>query len=413
MKLINNININEDNLPVSASSRRLRIAGDVGSKCKMQIHDASSPVKFYDFTTQAFSVGCDSAAKFLKCELDGGSFNTKINFPASGSSYRILVFTSGNDDTEISSDMSSDEFLWSTTIEQSVNATITFTPITTNTNNFGSMPASVTSVYTAGTEVNVTVPVNWTITSAASDTYGYGLKVDSDELNGTSDTEYFTFAKDIDSYFYFDKDVSITDGVSNSNTFIVEDLTDIGVGMTIVDVDAGSVSGVPVITDIDTSTNLVTVSVAQTFNDGATLTCRASGKVPILEAIGVGLSATTGNWSYVENRISKVVRSSPTDEDIELNGSRGISAGSSISGLNVNNDGTNLVQSVTLGATTSGSVTMQLNQTGVIIGDSVVFYGSTDSIALTGEIQVSKYPLSNRTIYLNLDGFINIGTQIP
>ena len=207
--------------------------------------------------------------------------------------------------------------------------------------------------------------------------------------------------------------MDITDGISTQESFIVEDLTDIGVGMTIIGVDSGSVSGVPVIVNIDTSTNLVTVSIAQTFTDGVTLTLRASGKRPILEAIDVDLSAATANWSYVENRISKVIRSSPTDEDIDLNGSRGISAGSSISGLNVNNNGTNLVQSVTLGATTTGSVTMQLDQTGMTVKDSVVFYGSTDSIALTGEIQVSKYPLSNRTIYLNLDGFINIGTQTP
>ncbi len=412
MKQINNISIDTTPISNSGGVKTLSISGDIGAKFKVQIQDSSSPVKFYDFITETFVVGNNYAAQFLTGNLNNRSFNHRIIFPASGTSYKILLHADVLSGTFISPSVSTDSMSWSTDLDQSSsNINVVFTPITTHTNNFASMPTSVTSSAPVSSTNQVTETINWTIASAASDTYGYGIKIDADFVSGDETNKTLL----TDGVFYFTPTLTYTieESISDSNSVIIDNVTDLAPGMYITAVTGGSeLSGEPIVTYIEAGSGELQLDTEQTFTAGNTLTFQARRPNVIKNAIGLDLSPTA-EWSYIENLIRKTVKTAPTNEDIDLNGSRGISAGSTVSGLNVNNEETNLVQSVSLGATTTGSVTMQLDQTGVTVGTILTFTGSTDSVELVGTITINKYPDVSRIIYMNLDKFTNIGTQTP
>ena len=76
----------------------------------------------------------------------------------------------------------------------------------------------------------------------------------------------------------------------------------------------------------------------------------------------------------------------------------------------MNNSSSNMIQTVTLGATTSGSITVQVAQD-LTAGTTLYFKGSAETILLSGKLIITSHPSANRVIYLNLDNFINIGVS--
>ena len=111
MKVIHSVEIKDSILPVTGASRQLVVKGDKGACFGVQIIDASTPNKFYDFSTETFSVG-SSNLKFLDVELTSHAFSTRVKFPASGSSYKILVHANKHTETEISSELSSNDTMY-------------------------------------------------------------------------------------------------------------------------------------------------------------------------------------------------------------------------------------------------------------------------------------------------------------
>ena len=77
-------------------------------------------------------------------------------------------------------------------------------------------------------------------------------------------------------------------------------------------------------------------------------------------------------------------------------------------GVNVNNNGTNTIQSVTA-SSSAGSIVVQLDQTGLKTGTTLYFKGSTRIITIKGSIIINQHPNSARTVKLNLDNFITLG----
>ena len=67
---------------------------------------------------------------------------------------------------------------------------------------------------------------------------------------------------------------------------VVEETTDVSVGMVITGVSSGSLSGTPSIVSVDTATKTLTISSAQTVADGITLTLTALGSDAINTAVG-------------------------------------------------------------------------------------------------------------------------------
>ena len=214
---------------------------------------------------------------------------------------------------------------------------------------------------------------------------------------------------------------SITDGktiefIRATNEVILDDLTDIAAGMVISAVSGTNsyLNGTPTITAIDANTNTLTLSIAQAFIDGVTLTFQARGSSAIQEAIGANINFS--NWnntvtSAVANKLTKTVRTTASGTTVNLNGTYGVSGGGfvTIAGRGVVNTSANTVQTVSA-SSAAGSMVMEVAQT-VNSGTKLTFSGSTQSIDIDNTFVVKTNPLVNRTIYLNLDNFITPGVS--
>ena len=387
---VSSFKINKSDLGAAAISRQFTISGDKGSKFNIQVFNSSNA--FYDFTQNSFSAGFTSA-KNLVVTMDNTQFNLSIDFPASsGDTYHILIFTTPDSNTEFTkASGAADKKIFHKTISQVSSATLKYEPT-----NAGSGMKTMPSTSVVSSPINnetITSDIEWTIENIENDGNGFGLRL---------------IRQPIDTDWYFQTTETVDGAISSAKQVKVDDLTDLTEGMVITAVSSGSLSGIPKITAIDTNTKTLTLSSAQTFADGITLTLRAKGASVIQNAIGVGL--TIGSFTATATQLTKTVRTDPTGTTVNLNGTYGISGGSHVKmkGVNVNNNGTNTVQSVTA-SSSAGSMVMQLDQTGLKTGTTLYFKGSTRIITVKGTITINEYPTSNRDINLNLDNFITLG----
>jgi hypothetical protein len=149
------------------------------------------------------------------------------------------------------------------------------------------------------------------------------------------------------------------DGAITSKTTVVLDaVTGLFEGQKLVAVSSGSLTGVPEITSVNTNTKTITISIAQTFADGITLTFANS----IITGIGISRSGLA-----------------PTYVD-------GISAGASVTAKRA---GSNVTNSLAAGQT-------------------IKFVGSSMTATITGKIKVLKVGDTNFTTTLNLDNLLTV-----
>ena len=254
------------------------------------------------------------------------------------------------------------------------------------------MPSSTLTASTT-TIGSTDVSIDWGIENVETDGGGFGLRLIRQPLEGD---------------WYFQTTETVDGAITSATEVKVDDLTDLTEGMLITAVSSGSLSGTPTITAIDTNEKTLTLSVAQTFADGITLTLRARGSNKIRSATGVNLSI--GTITATETELTKTVRTAPSSTTVNLNGTYGIAGGGHVKmkGLNVNNATANTVQSVSA-SSSAGSMVMSLDQTGVTVGTTLTFKGSVRIITLTGTVTVNAHPDTNRTINLDVDQFITLG----
>ena len=275
---------------------------------------------------------------------------------------------------------------------------ITFTPgtLTTTANTYATLPTTTsTGAITSGDIVSF----DWAVTNSAVDAYSHGLR-------------YSSAVTINDSYWYFQATDTVNGAVSSSTTVVIDDLTDIVVGMTINEVSSGSLSGTPRITAIDTVSKTLTLSTAQTFADAITLYFRAYGVEDIRSAIGLGLSFET--ITITPTPLTTTVRADVSaSTTVTLDATNGIGGGNFIAykGVGVNNTSSNLITSVTPdpdGSDNDGAMVVQLAQT--LTAGTILKFGSIHKIInFAGIINIQTYPSANRTINLDLDKIITPG----
>ena len=389
---------NSDLIGSSPSTREFNVIGNVGAKFMLQVFNSSQ--QFYNFNTRSFSTGFTSENN-LSVEMKGETYINSIVFPANGSgdTYTILILTGSNKDTEIEFSVGKNSY--STTISQVADTQLTFTIATANTNNYTTWSSSnnITSTGSPTLSSNVVKTLDWTLNNNPADVGAFGLRLTR---------------QPVDTDWYYTTTETVDGAISSGTQVVVDDLTDLATGMYITAVSSGSLSGTPTITAINTSSKTLTISSAQTFADGITLTFQARGSSVIKKSIGANIdfsNFTTLNTSAVAAELSKTVRTTATDTVILLNGTYGISGGGfvTISGRGIVNTSTNTVQTVDVGET-GGGVTMQVEQE-VKAGTKIYFVGSTLSIDVDNAFTIKSHPTANKTIYLNLDNFITPGTS--
>jgi hypothetical protein len=403
MKLINNFNIDESDLSALSTNRQFSINGDKDAELMVQVVNSSQ--QFYNFNTRSFTSAFNSENN-LNVKLSSGTYNNSIVFPAaSGVTYTILLLTGSHEDTELNIGYGKNSY--STTITQVGDSTLTFTPLSATSANYGSMPTSITSVASPGV-FNATKSLSWDLPGAENDTNGFGLRL----IRQPIDTDW---------YFQTTEVISsnpLGDTVSN-NQVIVSDLTDIGTGMELIyHKGTTAPAATTVITDINLSTKVITFSTSTAFEDGETMTLRAKGSSVIQKATGANIDFSNFNsstTSATSAELSQMVRTDSSDARITLLDTYGVSGGGfvTVSGRGVKNTGENKVQIVTAdagGGDGDGLVTMQITQT-VAQGTKLYFTGSTQTVSVVNTFTINSHPSANKIIYLNLDNFITPGVS--
>jgi hypothetical protein len=346
--------------------------------------------------------------------------------------------------------------------------------------------ANVTSVGQAGESASSTVSNTWSVFNKKNDANGFGLIIankgkvtdkefyypttetvdrssiteQTDTVDGavssstavTLDTSYVTTGIQVGDYVFGTgvtygttvaavnvgsdvKDItlsaamSISDGVTltfitPSNQVIVDDLTDLAVGMQLYYLTSTTKpSATTIIKSINTDTKTLTLSSNQALNDGLTMTFRAYGFSLINSVLDALLeSSNSSSWSAkAANKVESQLRAAVSNTNVTITTTYGIAGGSLINfdGANAINTSTNNVNVVTPdpdGSDTDGLFTCDVTQ--AFIGkEKLKFFPADKTTSLCTQcdiyfsLTIKKYPSANKTIYLDLDKFITPGTS--
>ena len=407
MAIITNLQIDTSEIPAAGTQKQFIVNGNIGAEFTLNIIKDGT-LNYYDFVDQSFSAGHVGVNNNLVVTMGSQSHYGYIIFPSGGTSYTIKLTASPG--TEISG--TTKRIISESITQSSSDATITFKAATTNTNNYATFPTATTTG--ALTDRNK-IEFDWDITNASTDAGGFGLRLTGDYKEIGEKHWYFTTTETVDG--------AISPGDANSGLKVqVDDLTDIGIGSYISAVSAGSLSGTPYVTAIDTTTKTLTLSVAQTFADGITLTFKAVGISAIQNAIGC-LIGFSGFPVVFGTALTKTVRANVSaSTTVTLTDTHGVAGGNVVTytGVGVNNSASNRITSVTPDCPdpsdgtldNDGLMVVELAQT-LTAGTALTFggtsFGSHKVINFKGGISVIGYPTANKTIYLEIDPFITVG----
>ena len=469
--IIKTLNIDTSDMPTAETTRVLTVTGDVGAQFTVVAlqnpSSSSAHTLYFDFLNQAFESGHNDLNNNLTVTLSAKVHNENITFPSGGGEFVIKLIAIGG--TTVQSSLSN--IMTKSISKASGDTVVTFKPgtFTTTANTYVTLP---TTTSTGAVTDTANVSFTWDVTNSAVDAYSHGLRYttrlindafwyfqETDTVNVASpktdtvdgsvssstavtlDTSYVTTGIAVGDYVYGTgvtngttvaavnvgsdvKDItlsaamSISDGVTltfvtPSSTVVVDDTTDLIVGMSINEVSAGSLTGTPRISSIDTDTKTLTLATDQAFADGITLYFRAYGSTNIKNAIGLVLNFSSHD--ITPTTLTTTVRANVTaSTTVTLDATNGIGGGNVIgyTGVGVNNTSTNKITSVTPdpdGTDDDGAMVVQLAQT-LSAGTVLTFIDIYKIINFTGIIDIKQYPAANRTIYLDLDKIITPGT---
>ena len=404
-KNISSFSIDTSNMATAITTRKITINGDRNAQFKIIVlqNPASSSAQtlYYNWLTQSFGAGHTSFNNDLTVSIPSNVYNNNIIFPSGGGEFVVkLMPLNGTTIQKLTN-----KIITKNISKASSNAVVTFTPgtFTTTAANYATLP---TSTSTGAVNSSGNFSFNWAVTNSTTDAKSFGFRL----LTPTITIN--------DSYWYFQATDTVNGTISSSNTVVVDDITDIIVGMLISEVSAGSLTGTPRVDAIDVVSKTLTLSSSQSFSDGITLYFRAYGSVDIKSAIGLDIEVAT--TTFEGETITSTLRDDSdgdftTSTTVRLGATNGISGGNVVKykGLGVNNASSNLVTSVTPdpdGSDGDGAMVVELTQT-LKKGTILTFAGSHKIVNFSGNINILKYPTANRTIHLDLEKIITQGTE--
>ena len=391
-KIIQDIDISLETISKIGENRNFKINGEKGSSFMLQVSKSNG--QFYDFKTKTFTAGF-GVKNTLKATLGSNVYNGSISFPinAAGDTYNVLLFA----DPTTTTSLATSGNVINKTLTQVSDTTLTFALTTANTDNYSASPpaANKTAAGSIVKKYSTVFDTNWTVTNVSSDAYGFGLRLTR---------------KPLETDWVFRKTQTVNGAITSGTSLVLDDITDLAAGMKITGVSSGSLSGTPSIKSINAKTKTLTISTAQTFADGITLTFDAIGFKSIYNATGALLRFNS--IAAKPKKLSKTVRSASaggSSTTINLDGTYGIAGGNhvKIKGVGYDNSSNAAVTSVSA-SSTAGSVVVQSAQT--LLEDTVLhFTGSARVVDIVGRLTIVQYPKLDRTINLLLDNFITPG----
>ena len=400
MKKIHKLQIDTSDMPAAETVREFTVTGERGAEFIIYVLENDS-LKYYDFIDKSFELGHNNKDNNLRVTIGGSDYNGSITFPSGGNTYTIKLIASQG--TEV---RGPSKHVISTSIDKlATNATVTFKAATANTNNYATFP---TTTSTGAPSDTAGFDFDWDIVNISNDGYGFGLRIPSPSV-----------ADQIaDKFWYFTTTDTVNGAISPTDAngglkVVVDDTTDISVGMIITEVTTSSLSGVPYILSIDTDTKTLTMSVAQTFANDITLTFRAEGSAAIKNAIGLEVEFV--QYPHVVGEtLTKTVRAGSSGTTINLNGTYGVTGGSHTSYLGLNRDNSSDNQVISVSASsTAGSIVVGASQSDFVTNTELTFPNVYQTINIIGNINITGFPTANITIYLDIDKFITPGVVSP
>ena len=412
-KYIYNLDISTAQLGTSAETRSFTIRGEIGATAMLQVISSDAPTKFYNFKTGTYTTSFTSENN-LFVVLENNFYYGNLYFPeAPGVDYTVMLMQDPRySDTMFKTSGSSKETKSIIKkIEGLSDSTVTFALSTDSySSNYQSFPSNITSTGNPSTSTGIDVDINWTVNNVDNDTHGFGFKYVNPNYTGINkkDIANTYYTKYI---FYFQTTEAVVGDTSSSTSVVVGDLTDLVVGMEL-KYTTGTTppASATTITDIDTDTKTLTLSTALSLSDGNTMTFRAYGADLINAATGMNITLAKTGTAFAQ-RIQTLVRADggiteATDglsTTIAVAGTYGIGGGREVlyDGVGVDNSAANAIDVVTANST-AGSFTVQLNQN-LTEKTKLSIYNSFADITFDTSVTINSYPLSNKTIYFDLD----------
>ena len=126
MKYISSFQLNKTTISSAANQVAITVRGDVDSVFSLQIKDSSTPNKFFNFKTGAFTNTFTSENTLSNIKLRSKIFSKSIIIPAvtNANNYRFFLFTDSHFNTEVKN--SDNKYLLTRDLSQSGGVTVRF-----------------------------------------------------------------------------------------------------------------------------------------------------------------------------------------------------------------------------------------------------------------------------------------------
>jgi hypothetical protein len=422
MKKVNSIILNKNKLKSTANLLGYKITGEIGAVFSLQVKDSSSPNKFYNFKTKAFTNTFTSENTLSNVILDGTTYSGQIKIPAasSGASYRFLVFAEPIFNTEI---QSNNTFFLRKDITQEAGVTVRFSTASDQAaSNFEGLGANVGSVTgSAGLQTTEEITVTSYSIADAADSLSLGYKFEFDAERFTQ--KVADSLQPIDSDFFTSQSKTTNGSGSSATAMVLTNVDNLVVGMSLISITSSTVTtsgslGVltfPTITAIDTDTKTVTLSSAHSWADNKAVVFRAYGSDLIAKSTGgvfefknflISPAANSGSLTGTHGRL--IINSSVSSStSLTVDNQRGASVGSRVFGAGVKTSGNNnLITAIHASGT---PVTVGGNQT---IRDNVVLkvLGSSSYVMINGSLIINKFPNIDTDVFYDIDRAVVLAT---
>ena len=416
-KQLTSITLNKSILKSSIDTVGYSITGQEQAVFNLQIKDSSTPNKFYNFKTKAFTNTFTSENTLSDIRLTSKKYQGFISIPASssGNVYKFLVFPNRHFDT--------DGDLLTATVTQESDITVRFTTASdqgdSNFEGIGLFAAPTgfdNPVFTgsSNTSSNSTLTTSLSLADGA-DSVALGYKCSFDKAQGGNFIADSLQPVESDFFIKFTKTTSGTG--SSATEMVLNNVDNLVVGMSLVDIASSSVTtsgslGVftfPTITAINTETLTVTLSSAHTWGDSRSVIFRAYGNDLIRKSVGLTftqeLKVFPADGSGNIGALTQSIITAATDAAVTVSALLGISAGSRLEGPGIDSTAVTggFRNDITGINTTTRVLTMRGNQNVVADNTKVFVTGSSNYFLVQGDITITKFPSIATDVFFDID----------
>ncbi len=429
MKKINSIEFDKVKLKSSVERLKCIIRGENGAVFSLQIKDSSSPNKFYNFKTKAFT-NTFSAENTLYNQTMTGSFEeiiVKIPASSAGNEYRFLVLV---DPFFESQAIGENAFLLTKDITQEADVTVRFSTASDQAaTNYVGLGTNIGSTSGSAKQKtgNIVTITDYEIKDSSGAFHGYKFEFDV----RTFTMKVADSLQPIDSDFFTKQTKETVGSGSNVTAMVLNNINNLAVGMSLADIESSSVDSTgtlgvltfPTITAINKDTKTVTLSSAHSWSTAKDVEFRAYGNDLITQSTGgifefnnfkvepASRLAASGSIAEAKAKplgqffINGTMGSPGTT--LTVDNLSGASSGARIFGPRVDTSGdNNLISSVNaLGTSVVVGGNQQLSD-----NTTISVLGATVFAFISGNITIATFPSISTDIFYDIDRAIVLST---